>query len=59
MVSQTTRNSSTSRNSYINPGHMPKRCPMIYRDTFSTIFKTVLFIITRSWKQTTCPLTEE
>jgi len=37
----------------------PKDAPIYNKDTCSTIFIAVLFIIARSWKEPRCPLTEE
>jgi hypothetical protein len=33
--------------------------PSTYKDTCSTIFIAALFIISRSWKESRCPSTEE
>jgi hypothetical protein len=40
-------------------GIYPKDTPTYHKNTCSTMFKTVLFIIARSWKQPRCPSTEE
>jgi hypothetical protein len=37
----------------------PEDAPICNKDTCSTIFTAALFIITRSWKETRCPSTEE
>jgi hypothetical protein len=37
----------------------PKDAPTYNKDTCSTMFITVIFIIARSWKQPRCPSTEE
>jgi hypothetical protein len=40
-------------------GIYPKDAPTYNKDTFSTLFIAVLFIIARSWKQPSCLSTEE
>jgi hypothetical protein len=40
-------------------GIYPKDAPLYHRDTCSTMFIVVLFIIARNWKQPRCPSTEE
>jgi hypothetical protein len=40
-------------------GIYPKDVPTYNKDTYSTMFIAVLFMITRSWKQPRCPSTEE
>jgi hypothetical protein len=40
-------------------GIYPKDSPTYNKDTCSTVFIAVLFIIARSWKQPRCPSTEE
>jgi hypothetical protein len=40
-------------------GTYPEDVPTCNKDTCSTIFIAALFIITRSWKEPRCPLTEE
>jgi len=40
-------------------GIYPKDAPTYNKDTCSTIFIAVLFIIARSWKEPRCPSTEE
>jgi hypothetical protein len=40
-------------------GMYPEDAPTYNKDTCSTIFIAVLFIIARSWKDPRCPLTEE
>jgi hypothetical protein len=37
----------------------PEDVPTCHKDTHSTMFKAVLFIIARSWKEPRCPSTEE
>ena len=37
----------------------PEDAPMCNKDTCSTIFIAALFIIARSWKEPSCPSTEE
>jgi hypothetical protein len=33
--------------------------PTVHKDTYSTMFIAALFIITRSWKESRCPSTED
>jgi hypothetical protein len=40
-------------------GIYPEDVPTGNKDTCSTMFIAALFIITRSWKEPTCPSTEE
>jgi hypothetical protein len=40
-------------------GIYPKYAPTFNKDTCSTMFIAALFIIARSWKEPTCPSTEE
>jgi hypothetical protein len=40
-------------------GVYPEDVPTCNKDTCSTIFIEALFIIARSWKEPTCPSTEE
>jgi hypothetical protein len=40
-------------------GIYPKDAPRCNEDTCSIMFIAALFIIARSWKEPTCPLTEE
>jgi hypothetical protein len=40
-------------------GIYPEDIPTGNKDTFSTMFIAVLFIIARSWKEPRCPSTEE
>jgi hypothetical protein len=40
-------------------GIYPEDVPTSKKDTYSTMFIASLFIITRSWKETRCPSTEE
>jgi hypothetical protein len=40
-------------------GIYPEDVPTCNKDTCSTMFIAVLFIITRSWKEPRCPSTEE
>jgi hypothetical protein len=40
-------------------GVYPKDAPPCHRGTCSTVFIVALFMITRSWKQARCPMTEE
>jgi hypothetical protein len=51
--------STTRRSSNTSPGHIPRRVPTGNKDTCSTMFIAVLFIIARSWKEPRCPSTEE
>ena len=37
----------------------PKHAPTNNKDTCSTMFIEILFIIARTWKQPRCPLTKE
>jgi hypothetical protein len=37
----------------------PKDAPPYQKDTFSNMFITALFVITRNWQQPRCPSTEE
>ena len=41
------------------PGIYPEDAPSSNKDTCSTMFIAVLFIIARSWKEPRCPSTEE
>jgi hypothetical protein len=50
-------NRSTKKSSYTTLGNMPKRCPTMPQG--STMFKGILFVIARSWKQPRCPMTKE
>jgi len=45
--------------SYTSLGHIPKYAPTYNKDTFSTMFIAALFIIARSWKEPSCPSTQE
>jgi hypothetical protein len=40
-------------------GIYPKDAPTYHKDTCSTMFLAVLFILARSWKDPRCPSTEE
>jgi hypothetical protein len=40
-------------------GTHPEDAPTYNKDTFSTMFIEVLFIIARSWKEHRCPSTEQ
>jgi hypothetical protein len=40
-------------------GIYPEDAPTCNKDTPSSMFKSVLFIIARSWKEPRCPSTEE
>jgi hypothetical protein len=40
-------------------GIYPKDAPTYNKDTYSTIFIAVFFIIARSWKELRCPSTEK
>ena len=40
-------------------GIHPEDVPTVNKDTCSTMFIAVLFIIARSWKEPRCPSTEE
>ena len=40
-------------------GIYPKDAPPCHRNMASTRFIVALFVITRSWKQPRCPMTEE
>jgi hypothetical protein len=40
-------------------GIYPKDAPPYHRRKSSTMFTVALFMITRSWKQPRCPMTEE
>jgi hypothetical protein len=40
-------------------GIYPKHAPTYNKNTCSTMFIVALFIIARSWKQPTCPSTED
>jgi hypothetical protein len=40
-------------------GIYPKDAPPCHRDTCSTLFIATLFVITKSWRQPRCPMTEE
>jgi hypothetical protein len=40
-------------------GIYPEDVPTCNKNTCSTMFKSALFIIARSWKEPRCPLTEE
>ena len=59
VISQKTRNSSTSRPRYSTLDIYPKITPTSNKDTCSTMFIGALFKIARSWKQPRCPSTEE
>jgi hypothetical protein len=59
IVSQKTRNSSTSKSSHITLKHIPKHPPLSHKDICSTMFAAALFIIVRRWKQPRYPSTEE
>jgi hypothetical protein len=49
-----------SENQAILPlGIYPKDAPPYHKDTCCTMFIAALFIIARSWKQPTCPSSEE
>jgi hypothetical protein len=37
----------------------PKDAPSCHRSTYSTLFIAAFFVIARTWKQPTCPTTEE
>jgi hypothetical protein len=53
-------NQSTSRLSYANLGHIPKRTAQFFHmGTCSNTFIMALFLIARHWKQSRCPSTEE
>jgi hypothetical protein len=39
-------------------GKYPKDTPPYHKDTCSTIFLAVLFVIVKNWKQSRCPSTE-
>jgi hypothetical protein len=40
-------------------GIFPEDAPTCNKDTYSTMFIVVIFIIARSWKEAKCPSTEE
>jgi hypothetical protein len=44
---------------YLTPQQYPKYSPMYNKDTCSSMFIAVLFIIARSWKEPRCPSREE
>ncbi|KAL6034385.1 hypothetical protein STEG23_017379 [Scotinomys teguina] len=52
-------NHSSSRPSHTTLGHIPKNAQSYHKDTCSTMFIAALFVIARTWKQPTCPSTEE
>jgi hypothetical protein len=56
-VSQKIGNSSISRNSYTNSGHIPK--DVLPFHTCSTVFIAALFVVARNWKQSRFPSIEE
>jgi hypothetical protein len=59
VVPQKIGHSSTGRSSNTTPGHIPRCCSYLYKDTCSTMSIAALFIIARSWKEPRCPSTEE
>jgi hypothetical protein len=59
VASQKIKNRSTSRTSYIIPGHIPKEAPPYYMETSLNMLISDFFIIARKWKQPRCPSTEE
>jgi hypothetical protein len=58
-VPQKIRHSTTGRSSNTSPGIYPEDIPTGNKDTCSTMFIAVLFIIARSWKEHRCPSTKE
>jgi hypothetical protein len=59
VVFQKIGHSITGRSSNISPGHIPRKCPSGNKNTCSTMFIAVLFIIARSFKEPRCPSTDE
>jgi hypothetical protein len=59
MVPQKIGNITTGRSSNTTPGHIPRIIQGCNKDTCSSIFIAVLFIIARIWKEPRCPSTEE
>jgi hypothetical protein len=58
-VTQKIAHSTTRGSCNTSPGHISRRCSNIKKDTCSSMFIAALFIIARSWKEPTCPSTEE
>jgi hypothetical protein len=59
-VPQKIRHTTTGRSSNASPGHIhPEDVPTCNKDTCSTMFIAVFFIIARIWKEPRCPSTEE
>ena len=58
-VPQKIGHSTIGGSSNTTPGHIPRRCSTCNKDTFSTMFVAVLFVITRSCKEPRCPSAEE
>ena len=60
VVSQKIGHSTTTCGpSYTTLRHIPKGAQTYNKDTCSTTFIAVLFIIARTWKETRCPTTEK
>jgi hypothetical protein len=58
-VSQKIGHNTPRRSSNNSPGHIPEEVPTGNKSTCSTMVIAALFIISRSWKEPRCPLTEE
>jgi hypothetical protein len=56
---QKTGHNNPGRSSNTSPGHTPEEVPTGNKNICSTLFKAVLFIIARSWKEPRCPSIEE
>jgi hypothetical protein len=62
VVSQKTGDSSNSKPSCTNPGHIPKDAPPSHKNTCSIMFIAVylfIFVVARNWKQPRCPSIKE
>lgn len=59
VVSQRIRKSATSKSIYITLGHVPKRCFLLHKDTYSTVLIVAVFIIEKKWKQLSCTTPKE
>jgi hypothetical protein len=59
VVPQKTGHSTTGRSNVPLLGIYPEEIPTGNKDTCSTMFIAALFLIARSWKEPSCPSTEE